>query len=47
MSHGLSKGITAHRDVKPQNCLVTQDKTLKVADFGLAKIFDDAEQGGR
>jgi tetratricopeptide (TPR) repeat protein len=40
MSHALSKGVRAHRDIKPQNCLVTQDNILKVTDFGLAKIFD-------
>ena len=47
MSHALSKGIQAHRDIKPQNCLVTQDNILKVTDFGLAKVFDDtaASQG--
>lgn len=42
MSHALSKGITAHRDIKPANCLVAPDGTLKVTDFGLAKVFDDA-----
>jgi tetratricopeptide (TPR) repeat protein len=42
MSHALSKGIQAHRDIKPQNCLITQDHTLKVTDFGLAKVFDEA-----
>ncbi len=41
MNHALSKGIQAHRDIKPQNCLVTQDNILKVTDFGLAKVFDD------
>jgi eukaryotic-like serine/threonine-protein kinase len=41
MIHSLSKGITAHRDIKPQNCLITEDNTLKVTDFGLAKMFDD------
>ena len=38
MAHAIEKGITAHRDIKPQNCLVTDDLTLKVTDFGLAKV---------
>jgi tetratricopeptide (TPR) repeat protein len=42
MSHALSKGIQAHRDIKPPNCLITEDHTLKVTDFGLAKVFDEA-----
>src|SRR3974390_142671 len=33
-SHGI-----AHRDIKPGNLLVTEDNQLKVADFGIAKIF--------
>lgn len=28
-----------HRDIKPQNLLVTQDQTLKIADFGLARVY--------
>lgn len=42
MTHVLSKGLRAHRDIKPHNCLVTEDRVLKVSDFGLAKVFDDA-----
>jgi tetratricopeptide (TPR) repeat protein len=41
MHHALSKGIQTHRDIKPQNCLVTENNNLKVTDFGLAKVFDD------
>jgi tetratricopeptide (TPR) repeat protein len=39
MTHAVSKGVKAHCDIKPQNCLITEDRTLKVTDFGLSRSF--------
>ncbi len=43
MTHALAKGLKAHRDIKPQNCLVTEDFILKVTDFGLANTVLDGD----
>jgi len=52
MAEGLSKAHQAkivHRDLKPANMIVNKDGTIKILDFGLAKLFaigaKDSEAG--
>jgi serine/threonine protein kinase/tetratricopeptide (TPR) repeat protein len=45
MQYAHEHGVI-HRDLKPNNILMTADGTPKVTDFGLAKLVDDAVSHG-
>lgn len=43
MEYAYSKGIGVHRDIKPDNIMITSDKTVKITDFGLVKVFQEMQ----
>ncbi len=41
LQHAHNKGVV-HRDIKPHNIMLLQDGTIKVTDFGIARLTDKA-----
>ena len=46
LAHAHSRGLV-HRDVKPENVLLTAEGRVKVADFGTARVMDDTLTAGQ
>ena len=43
MEYAKSKGISPHRDIKPDNIMISASGRVKLTDFGLVKFLDEKE----
>ncbi|MDQ7824253.1 MAG: tetratricopeptide repeat protein [Candidatus Eremiobacteraeota bacterium] len=41
MNYASKKLGIVHQDIKPSNCLITNEGVLKITDFGLVKVFSE------
>ncbi len=43
MEHVNKNGIKCHLDIKPGNILINESDNVQISDFGLARLFDEAD----